>query len=455
VRSMYGHLEARLTRRSVSQGCIVGKSSINAGVLLQLDPTVNASFRSVALLPGSYSLATTAMLGNSSNITLPLQQFASASPQPATGFLASGSLSTRLAVALNTSMSILFYPQAMFSGSPALHAAQTASLSANSILMPPDAYVRLEVTASKGAPQQVTVFDSVADLSQWTLQPSSSGALKVLDFQSTACREPCASTGRCSAEGQCVCQAGYGGTTCSESSIPSPRVNLTLDADTCLPGFFGPSCTPCSCSTGSTCSDGVTGSGLCSSPSNVTTASQTCDCLNGVCTGTSACSCNAGWADDPNGGQRCSICAAGFALSSSGDCLACLPGCSSCNSNKCSTCQAGLQISAGNAQACEPVPFLSGNSSFTQCGEGAFNSRGACLPCDRKPFELSPNKAAYLEVSDLRHLLRTRIYPVFAMHQPASTPEWSLCECGSRHGHLRQVGFWGGADWQQRRLLGR
>ena len=167
--------------------------------------------------------------------------------------------------------------------------------------------------------------------------------------------------------------------------------------DECLPGFFGPSCTPCSCLNpfSPQCTDGLTGSGLCTPPSNFTSLSSLtqCTCLNGLCSSPTTCSCSAGWTNpsSPPSLQTslCSTCASGFALSSGGDCLACAPGCSACTASKCLQCAPSLTLSADDPTRCLPAPFLAANSTtsdtFTTCPLGAFRdptSSSGCSACD-------------------------------------------------------------------------
>jgi hypothetical protein len=206
------------TLKSISQGCIIGNSSLQAGVRLTLDASINATIRSVALLPGSYTLTTSNLnkLGNTSNTTLPLALFSPAQPVAEAGFASSGSLATKLSVALNNSQSPLFYPQPLYSGPVSVASGLGASLTARSVLMPSSAYAILQVDVLKGSPKQITVFDSIAATGQWSFQPSNDGGIKLLDFQSTTCEQPCASTGVCSSNGTCSCAAGFTGPTCSK-----------------------------------------------------------------------------------------------------------------------------------------------------------------------------------------------------------------------------------------------
>ena len=81
--------------------------------------------------------------------------------------------------------------------------------------MPSASYALISVDTLRGN-QIIALYDSIADITQWSFQPANSGSMQLLDFQSTACATPCASTGACASNGTCVCQAGYTGTTCSE-----------------------------------------------------------------------------------------------------------------------------------------------------------------------------------------------------------------------------------------------
>jgi len=116
---------------------------------------------------------------------------------------------------------------------------------------------------------------------------------------STACTPVCSSGGTCNPQGQCTCQSGFTGQAC----------------EFCASGFFGPSCQKCpdNCAQ---CDEGISGTGRCSKPSG---GGNSCNCLNGVCKSDGSCQCNAGFTKADNGTQ-CAKCAAGFFLTTTGDC---------------------------------------------------------------------------------------------------------------------------------------
>ena len=113
----------------------------------------------------------------------------------------------------------------------------------------------------------------------------------------------CPSTG-CSSSppvnGYCICKTGW--------SNPSVyQAATTTGCTVCLPGYFGPSCQKCLCTTHQTCSQGLTGTGVCSCPALTfgancaacPTCSPGCSCSQGP-TGTGLCVCSS---SSSSGGQ--------------------------------------------------------------------------------------------------------------------------------------------------------
>ena len=140
--------------------------------------------------------------------------------------------------------------------------------------------------------------------------------------------------------GQCLCNVGATGAACNA----------------CLPGYYGPACAPCpACGAHGSCADGVNGTGLCACALGHTgtlcdactagrygPACTACECTSlGVCAegigGDGTCACAAGAQ-----GARCEQCASGYYGSQCTQCPACVHG--QCNDGK-----------AGNGTcACQP-----------------------------------------------------------------------------------------------------
>jgi hypothetical protein len=126
------------------------------------------------------------------------------------------------------------------------------------------------------------------------------GAAKRADVTGS-CNAQC-SHGKCSATGQCVCDAGWTGTSCDE----------------CKAGHYGNRCTACPANCTSSCDDGLAGSGLCK-PHN-TTSLEKCNCLHGTCNSKGGCTCSAGFTSSKTNGQLCDTCIEGFYMVGTGRC---------------------------------------------------------------------------------------------------------------------------------------
>lgn len=225
-----------------------------------------------------------------------------------------------------------------------------------------------------GGAVKVLAHDSCPDTKQWSLK-----GLELMSVESSNCPGGCGSGGSCSSStSACQCKTGYTGPRC----------------DSCAKGFFGPDCQPCpNCdkSSGNYCDDGTTGTGSClpldlsKTQKNLLSISQSnCNCLNGVCTGTTSCLCSAGWTTSSNG-TLCASCKDGFFLDAHGECAACGPACTSCNSpsGSCQSCVPGFQLSQNDSTTCLPSSINLIGGAPTSCNDGFFNSHNStCTPCD-------------------------------------------------------------------------
>ena len=167
-------------------------------------------------------------------------------------------------------------------------------ISGKSIAISPDVWI-----AVSNDNRRLILWDSVPDISQLP----STGALSLLDVQSSSCSPPCSGGGVCSGSGTCTCPTGFTGSAC----------------ESCGDGFFGPTCEPCpdGCSN---CDQGMSGSGRCLTPTaEPDDLPAKCNCLNGLCGSDGQCTCNSGWTTSDNG-TACAKCAPGFFLSMTGDC---------------------------------------------------------------------------------------------------------------------------------------
>ena len=160
--------------------------------------------------------------------------------------------------------------------------------------------------------------------------------------------------------GACTCDVGWTGASC----------------DACASGYYGPSCTACTCVNG-TCDDGLSGSGDCSCATGWAGASceacasgyfgatcAACTCVNGTCDegleGTGACTCDSGWA-----GASCAACDVGYFGATCAACT-CVNG----------TCDEGLE----GTGACTCDSGWAG-ASCAVCDVGYFGETCAACTC--------------------------------------------------------------------------
>ena len=150
------------------------------------------------------------------------------------------------------------------------------------------------------------------------------------------CTVDCGPHGNCPAHSpsSCTCSAGWGGIAC----------------DQCLPGFAGPSCSPCPSCVHGNCS----GSGK-------VNGSATCDC------------------DTPWRGALCDSCEVGF--DPAAKCLDCLPGFVGPSCSPCPSCIHGNCSGSGNVSGSASCNCDIGwaGSLCTSCDIGFFGP--TCSPC--------------------------------------------------------------------------
>ena len=257
----------------------------------------------IHLLPGQYSTSSSPQVLHDS-LTSPSATLSSSS-----GYTNSTALSLPLNLALQPGLAIFSGP--LYSGQSSFTALSTTPagnpntpLAAQSLTLSSAVWAALN--SSNNNP--FIVWDSIPDVSQ--LPASNLGSLSLTQLQSSACNPSCASSGVCTTTGTCKCASGFTGTSC----------------ESCASGFFGPKCQPCPTNC-ATCSDGITGSGVCLQPVIANNPSN-CNCLNGVCGSNGQCACNAGFTTASNG-TACATCSPGFFLTSTGDCLGTDHACSS------------------------------------------------------------------------------------------------------------------------------
>ncbi|KAF7323850.1 Growth factor receptor domain-containing protein [Mycena kentingensis (nom. inval.)] len=332
--------------------CLQGSSNTSIGVTISTPGTSSA-----LLLPGDYTSTTNPqflhdlLTSSSSNLT--------SSP----GFKNS-TLSRNLPLTVAQEPGLSIYTEPLYGGKAGFSALPTAPivnastpLTARSLSLSSSVWVALNSPASGN--NRVIVWDSIPDVAQLPTSAPSTSSLALFDIQSAACNPPCASGGACSASGTCTCSPGFTGSSC----------------ETCAAGFFGPNCTACP-SGCAKCDDGPTGSGRCL----VAQTASSCNCLNGVCNADGSCTCTTGFTTGGNG-TACSKCAAGFFLTSAGDCAMCEIGCSACadGSSECTACKTGFTQDANDRTKCNASPSVS--SSGNTCPPGSFADGANCSPC--------------------------------------------------------------------------
>lgn len=186
------------------------------------------------------------------------------------------------------------------------------------------------------------------------------------------CVPSCENGGVCNTiEGICNCQQNYTGTSCEE----------------CLPNHYGPLCDICACNHG-TCNDTISGSGECTCDQGFagpTCSERTCNpgCVNGVCTD-GTCSCDPGF-KEPN----CAECLPDHFGSSCEQCPNCNHG--TCNdttsgSGEC-TCDQGFTGQFCDVPSCgqnceNGGVCLNDNTSSCDCSNTQFTGKLCNIPND-------------------------------------------------------------------------
>lgn len=248
---------------------------------------------SIHLLPGQYTSTTNPQLLH--NLLTSSSATLSGSPGFQSASLSSLPINLQLEPGVAVYSQRLYSGQAAFSQLPSAPLTNTSTpLAANAIALASNVWIAVTSSSSR-----VILWESVPDVTQ--LPSSASGSLSLVDIQSSSCSPPCSGAGVCSASGSCTCPTGFTGTSC----------------ESCADGFFGPTCQACpqGCTN---CDQGLSGTGRCLSPIIETPPSK-CNCLNGQCGANGQCTCNPGWTTS-NNGTACAKCAAGFFLTSTGDC---------------------------------------------------------------------------------------------------------------------------------------
>ncbi|KAF7337625.1 Extracellular matrix protein FRAS1 [Mycena sanguinolenta] len=334
----------------VAGQCLQGSSNTTLGVSLSASDVAD----SVLLLPGQYTATTDPELVHE----LLTSSHATLSPHPGFGNSSTPALPLNVAVAPG----LAIYAQSLYSGQAAFSSLPSTPVSNGSTPLTAESLAMstsVWVAVSFGSNGRVIMWDPVPDTSQ--LPVGNTGAMSLLDMQSSTCSPPCASSGTCSASGTCTCASGFNGTSC----------------ETCAAGFFGPQCQACPAGC-SSCDEGISGTGRCLTPpvANPLTA---CNCLNGECASDGSCTCNPGWTTAANG-TACAACANGFFLSSTGDCKVCELGCSSCaaGTGNCLTCAPNFTQDQNDATKCTAVPTSAGG---VPCPDGSFSDGTSCVAC--------------------------------------------------------------------------
>jgi hypothetical protein len=249
----------------------------------------------ILLLPGHYTTTTNPELLNS------LLTNKAATLQPLShGFTNNGTVSLPLDVALQPGVAI--YPQSMYGGNEQFVPLPTSPVGNSSTPITSQSLAlssNVWLSTQSGS-ERVIFWSSVPDIAQLP-QSVATGALSILNIESSSCSPPCSGNGVCSTNGTCTCPTGFTGSSC----------------ESCASGFFGPKCQPCP-SNCAKCDQGTTGTGVCLTPA-VANLPSSCNCINGKCGSGGQCTCNPGWTTGTNG-TSCSACSTGFFQSTGGDC---------------------------------------------------------------------------------------------------------------------------------------
>ncbi|TEB31330.1 hypothetical protein FA13DRAFT_1688046 [Coprinellus micaceus] len=354
ILSVLGFVASTLAQSTPSVVCIAGQcvqGFTNTTIGAKL--SASGASQQLHLLPGQYTSTTNPQLLHDLLVSN------SASLSSSAGFPSSASLPLDLVL----QPGIAIYSEARYSGQDAFSNLPTSPvgnvtlpIAARSLALSENVWVAVSSSSGDG---RTILWESVPDVTQISLAPS----LNLLDVQSTTCSPACAGAGVCSAAGQCVCPSNFAGSSC----------------ESCAAGFFGPQCQTCpeGCDK---CDEGISGSGRCLSSKVDDTDPRKCNCVNGVCNPDGSCSCNDAWVDKSDG-TKCSGCAPGFFLTSTGDCGVCQPGCIQCadTTGTCSACNSGFILNNLDRTKCDPIkPTL---SSGSQCPDNTFGDGTECKVC--------------------------------------------------------------------------
>ena len=248
----------------------------------------------IRLLPGRYTTTTDPELLHSllTNKDATLKSLSQ-------GFTNNGTVSLPLDVALQPGIEV--YSQSMYSGNELFAPLPTSPVGNSSTPITSQSFALSSNVwlSMRSGSDRVVFWSSVPDVAQLPVSVAT-GALAILDIQSTSCSPPCSGDGVCSASGTCTCPTGFTGSAC----------------ESCADGFFGPRCQPCP-SNCNKCDQGITGTGACLTPA-VSNLPSSCNCVNGVCSN-GQCTCNPGWTTGTNG-TSCSACSKGFYQTTDGNC---------------------------------------------------------------------------------------------------------------------------------------
>lgn len=190
---------------------------------------VNGTTWQIALLPGTYSPATSAFRTDNTSADLSSVFSSQSVPTVPTGFSASGSVDSSSSASYTVALQpgLTTYSSAMYQGSSTrISPPQNASNSTasrfpqkvESLLLTSDTVAIARFASDKST--QMVLWDSLYDAGQLP-SGAGSGGLDIVQVQSRACTPPCSSGGVCNADGTCACAPGFTGKTCGTAKLPS------------------------------------------------------------------------------------------------------------------------------------------------------------------------------------------------------------------------------------------
>lgn len=245
-------LTIQLTRvfGSASDGCIIGQSTISAGIVLELSSGNSSSnISSIGLLSGDFDNSLPTISSNdstsansSSSILTPF--FDSVSEVNTTGFTSRPTGGKSLSVSLDLDdEQLLAYSSPFYSGSSTILQQSSKNQKARSFLISDKTFVVVDFDPSNSKSEAVVLYAGVADTSQWSLSLDSDGKIDIQTIQSTTCTTPCSSHGVCASDGSCKCDKGFTGKTCSKylplcTQIWTDQVRRQVLAPVAILGHF-------------------------------------------------------------------------------------------------------------------------------------------------------------------------------------------------------------------------